>query len=45
MPALSMATILDFEVSLSKQFEEIQVRNLEFKLITPKYITGTDFGT
>ena len=30
---------------LSQLFEELQGWNLKFKLITPKYITGTYFDT
>ena len=36
-----MVAILDFQMSISQPFEELQEWNLEFKLITPKSITGT----
>ena len=36
-----MAAILDFQMSISQLFEKLQGWNSEFKLITPKYITGT----
>ena len=36
-----MAAILDFQMSISQLFEGLQGWNLEFKLITPKSITGT----
>ena len=35
-----MAAILDFQKSISQPFEELQGWNSEFKLITPKSITG-----
>ena len=40
-----MAAILDFKMSISPPFEELQGWNLEFKLITPKSIIGTYFYT
>ena len=36
-----MAAILDFQMSIYQLFEELQGWNSEFKLITPKSITGT----
>ena len=30
--------------AISQSFEELQSRNLEYKLITPKYFTSTYFG-
>ena len=33
------------KLSISQPFEELQGRNLELKLITPIYITGSHFGT
>ena len=42
---LLMAAILDFEMFKSEPFEEIQGINSEFKLITPKSITVTYFGS
>ena len=33
-----------YELSLSELFEDLLSWNLESKLITPKYITGTYFG-
>ena len=41
LAGLSMAAILDFQMPISQPFEELQGWNSEFKLITPKYITGT----
>ena len=41
LAGLSMAAILDFQMSISQLFEELQGWNLEFKLIIPKYITRT----
>ena len=41
LAGLSMAAILDFQMSISQPFEELQGWNLEFKLFTPKYITRT----
>ena len=38
-----MAAILDFQMSISEPFGELQGWNSEFKLITPKSITGTYF--
>ena len=35
--ALSMVTILYFQVSISQPFEELQGSNLESKFITPNY--------
>ena len=32
------------DLSISESFEELLSWNLESKLITPKYITGTYFG-
>ena len=41
-----MAAILDFfQKAISQLFEELQGWNLEFKLITPKSLTGTYFDT
>ena len=40
-----MVAILDFLMFKSKLFEELQGLSLEFKLITPKLISGTYFGT
>ena len=40
-----MAAILDFQMFISQLFEELQSWNSEFKLITPKPITGTYFDT
>ena len=45
LAGLSMAAILHFQMSISQSFEELQGSNLEFKLITPKPITGTYFET
>ena len=45
LAALSMVAILDFQISISQSFEELQDSKFEFKLITPKSITGTHFGT
>ena len=42
---LTVAAILDFKMSISPPFEELQGWNLEFKLITPKSIIGTYFYT
>ena len=41
LAGLSTAAILDFQMSISRPFEELQGWNSEFKLITPKSITGT----
>ena len=38
-----MAAILDFHMSISELFEELQGWNSEFKLIIPKSITATYF--
>ena len=35
LAGLTMAATLDFQISLSQLFEELQGWNLEFKLITP----------
>ena len=43
--SLLMAAFLDFQKSISQPFEELQGWNLEFKLITPKYNTRTNFYT
>ena len=40
-----IAAILDFLMSISQLFEELQGSNSEFKLIIPKPITGTYFET
>ena len=40
-----MAAILDKKKAISQLFEELQGSNSEFKLITPKSITGTHFDT
>ena len=40
LASLLMAAILDFQKSISQPFEELQGWNSEFKLITPKSITG-----
>ena len=40
-----MAAILEFQMSISQTFEELQDSKLKFKLITPKPITGTYFDT
>ena len=45
LAGLSMVAILDFQMSISQLFEELQGWNSEFKLITPKSITGTYFDT
>ena len=45
LAGLPMAAILDFQMSISQPFEELQGWNSEFKLITPKSITGTYFDT
>ena len=41
LAGLSVAAILDFQMSTSHVFEELQGWNSEFKLITPKSITTT----
>ena len=40
-----MVVILDFLFFISLPFEELKSLNSEFKLITPKPITGTYFDT
>ena len=40
-----MGAFLEFQISISQLFQEIQGSNLEYKLITPKPITGTYFNT
>ena len=45
LASLPMAAILDFKMFISQLFEELQGWNLEFKLITPKSNTGTNFYT
>ena len=42
---LSMAAILDFQMSISQPIEEVQGLNSKSKLITPKPITRTYFET
>ena len=42
---LPVAAILDIQMSISQPFKELQGWNLEFKLITPKSISGTYFNT
>ena len=41
---LKVAKIDLKDVSLSESFEELLSWNLEYKLITPKYIASTYFG-
>jgi len=38
-----MTAIMDFQLSIFQLFKEIQGWNLDFKLFTPKIITGTIF--
>ena len=45
LAGLPMAAIFDFQMSKSQLFEELHGWNLEFKLITPKSNTGTNFYT
>ena len=41
----AMAAILEFYMFISQPFQELKGWNLEFKLITPKLISGTHFET
>ena len=45
LAGLPIVAILDFKMFISQPFEELQGKNLELKLITPKSITGTFFDT
>ena len=45
LACLPMTAILYFLMLISELFEELQGWNLEFKLITPKSITGTTYDT
>ena len=40
---LPMVAIFDFQMSICQLFEKLQGSNSEFKLITPKSITGSYF--
>ena len=42
LAGLPMAAILDFQISISQPFEELQGWNLEFMLITPNLLLGTN---
>ena len=42
--AILLANIVPKLISISELFEDLLSLNLESKLITPKYITGTYFG-
>ena len=45
LSVLYMASIFDFQISISLLFEKLQASNLEFNIFTPKSITWTDFYT
>ena len=45
LSVLYMASIFDFQISISLLFEKLRASNLEFNIITPKSITWTNFYT